>query len=247
MMTFDRLRQYTKARIGLGHVGPALPTKAWLNFAFAHAQAVDAVDIKWDITKQNHELSRQGISSSILKTKIHDRTEYLMRPDLGCLLDDQSKKNLADLGECPDSIMLVASNGLSSSAIINHLTNFLPLVISTLKNAGFRLAHDRVLLIPNGRVGLIDDVGDIIRPTIGVILIGERPGLSSPDSMAAYLTYQPHQGRVNAERNCISNIRPPDGLGYEEAARRLCLLIKESLRKKISGVALNSTTSLDTY
>src|SRR5262249_16693407 len=152
--------------------------------------------------KHGEELLSLGITTSFLSSRATDRRLYLMRPDLGCLLDDNSKKSLADLGTCNESVLLIVSNGLSSTAMAAHLTPFLTLVIDELKKENLPLAHKQVFLIPNARVGLIDAVGETIKPEIGVIIIGERPGLSSPDSMAAYLTYRPRSGRTNAERNC---------------------------------------------
>lgn len=237
-MNFKTLRQYTKARIGLGHVGPGMPTKAWLEFAYAHASATDAVAIPWDIEQQARELTANGIQSSVLTTQVTDRTEYLMRPDLGCLLDDASNKLLTDLGVCESDVLIAASNGLSSIAMSTHGTTSLSLLINQMRKEGLVIAHNRVFLIPNGRVGIIDSLGSILKPKLGIIIIGERPGLSSPDSLAVYLTYQPRHGRVNAERNCISNIRPPHGLDYTAALETLLMLIKESMRKKLSGVGL---------
>lgn len=237
-MNFDQLKKYTKARIGLGHAGPALPTKAWLDLAYAHALATDAVDIMWRVHDQAEELQQAGIKSSILHTPVKDRNHYVMRPDLGSVLVDDSEKILKDLGEDSDSILVVVSNGLSSSSVHTHLLPFMKLLHKAFLGENLSYAHKRIFLIPNARVNIIDAVGHIVRPSIGIVIIGERPGLSAPDSLAVYLTYKPQLGLTNAHRNCISNIHPPDGLGFLVALDTMLQIIKESIHKKLSGVSL---------
>jgi ethanolamine ammonia-lyase small subunit len=236
-MTFD-YRLYTEARVALGHTGAGLPTKAWLLFSYHHACAVDAINAPWDIEQQTKDLKELGLSSVVLETKVANREQYLLRPDLGCLLHDRSIKYLKSLPKQSPDILIVASNGLSSFAVANHLTNFLRQLLVDLAEAGFSLAYNCIFLTDNARVALIDSIGALLKPKIGLMLIGERPGLSSPDSLAAYLTYAPKRGRSPAERNCISNIRPPFGLSYEHAEAKAIFLIKEALRRKLSGVAL---------
>lgn len=238
-MSFKEYSRFTEARILLGNTGAGLPTKAWLDFAFHHARAVDAIKIPWDIKKEARELKNQGLSSLILKTKITSREEYLRRPDLGCFLDDKSKTSLKRLGKLKkNGIAILVSNGLSSLAIINHLQKFFAVLKEEFAKEKLNLAHNLLLLAENGRVGLIDDVGEAIKPALGLVFLGERPGLSSPDSLAVYLTYRPKIGRYNSERNCVSNIRPPHGLHYDEAAKKIIFLTKEALQKKLSGTAL---------
>ncbi|HXW60377.1 MAG TPA: ethanolamine ammonia-lyase subunit EutC [Myxococcota bacterium] len=233
-MNFDKYRRYTQARIGLGNSGPAIPTKAWLEFSLHHAAAIDAIYYPWDLEQQKKELKHLSCRLCVLNSKIADREQFLLRPDLGRVLHEQSKKELKKLN---NDIIILATNGLSSYAVKNHLAPFLSTLLPLLPNKDPMIA-----LVPNGRVALIDEIGEIIKPQIGITIIGERPGLSSPDSLAAYLTYEPKNGRVDAERNCISNIRPPYGLSYEEAALKLCYLINESLRRKLSGVTLKDET-----
>lgn len=228
----------TPARINLGHVGPGMPTKAWLDFAYAHAQAKDAVEIAWDAKQHALELNQHNIKTTILNTPVHDRHHYVMRPDLGCILEHTSEKLIKPADTNVDGISIVVSNGLSSLAIYNHATPFLRMLLEHMHHEGLSLNHDNVWLVPNSRVAIIDAIGDIEKPTLGVVIIGERPGLSSFDSLGVYLTYKPRKGRVNAERNCISNIRPPVGLSYEAACFELIMLMKESLHKKLSGVKL---------
>lgn len=238
-MSFDRYRHFTQARIGLGSHGPALPTKAWLEFAYHHACAVDAIRVPWNMTKHAQEIETLGHQCHIVKSKAQSREEYLMRPDLGRSLHEDSAKACQKLSRAlPDDIALMISNGLSSHAVNRHLTPFLSILLPMFNQAAVKLAHDRLLLVANGRVGLIDDVGGIVKPGLGMVIIGERPGLSAPDSLAVYLTYHPKPGRTDAERNCVSNIRPPHGLSYEAASAKVIFLVKEALRRKLTGVML---------
>lgn len=142
------------------------------------------------------------------------------------------------------SVLIVASNGLSSFAVTHYLENYLTEVLMDLKNEQIPLCAEKVFLVPNARVGLIDDIGEILRPRIGLMIIDERPGLSSADSLAMYLTYRPHHGRSDADRNCISNIHPPFGLSYTEARLKTMFLIRESIRRQLSGVQLKDESNL---
>lgn len=243
-MSFDRFRQYTQARIGLGSKSPALPSKAWLEFSYHHACAVDAIRVPWDLTKQIHEIDNLGYHSQILKTKASSRDIYLMRPDLGRLLDDDSRGDCQQLSHLTsdNSILVVISNGLSSPAMSRHLTPLLAELLPRFKPVGLKLAYDRVMLVANGRVGLIDEVGQILNPILGMVIIGERPGLSAPDSIAIYLTYRPQRGRTDAQRNCISNIRPPHGQSYEAASAKVIFIIQEAMRRKLTGILLKEET-----
>lgn len=242
-MTFDNFRRYTQARIGLGNCGAAVPTAAWLAFAHAHAVAKDAVNITWDVASQIDQINALGFEAQALATRVAHREEYLARPDLGRSLHDDSRKLLAATKEPPSDVLILASNGLSSLAVEHHLSKFLALLLLRFQQEQIALTHNRIYLAPNSRVGLIDDVGEIVNPTLGVVIIGERPGLSSPDSLAVYLTYRPRNGRTDAERNCVSNIRPPHGLDYAIAVEKTMFLIKESLRRKLSGVMVKDESS----
>lgn len=243
-MSFDRYRDYTQARIGLGNTGSGLPTQHWLLFAYHHALAVDAIKIPWCLNKQIETLHASGHQTEVIETKVQHREEYLLRPDLGRKLNAESRILLDELGTS-ENILLVASNGLSSLAMEKHLENFLNVLVTNLHAEGFKICHDRIMLAQNGRVGLIDDVGEIICPALGLVIIGERPGLSSPDSLAVYITYQPKIGRSDAERNCISNIRPPHGLSYEEASTKVIYLMKQAIHRKLSGVLLKDESGSD--
>jgi ethanolamine ammonia-lyase small subunit len=242
-MSFERYRKYTQARIGLGHSGPGLPTKSWLSFALHHASAVDAIKLPWELNQQAKALSKMGLKTEILQSRVESREQYLHRPDLGRLLSDESSAKLQSLGPSKD-ITLVISNGLSSLAASSHANNFVSSLCAGLSALRLGIAHNRIFLVENARVALLDDIGEILRPSLGLILIGERPGLSAPDSLAAYLCYKPRKGLTDANRNCISNIRPPHGLRYEQATQKLLYLIAESLRRKLSGVALKEESGL---
>jgi len=237
-MTFD-YKKITQARIALGHAGPGLPTKAWLLFSYHHACAVDAIHLAWDMSEAKDQITPCGLASVVLSTEARDRKTYLTRPDLGCKLADDSKEVLNQMGDAAqNSILIMASNGLSSRALLDHLSPFLRLLLPELSLSGFSVAYDSVFLVANGRVGLIDDLGERTKAELGLVLIGERPGLSSIDSLAAYLTFRPRTGRTNADRNCVSNIRPPHGLAYDEALSKVIYLIREAVSRKLSGTAL---------
>lgn len=230
-MADDRLialRKFTPARIALARSGGSLSTADWLELRSAHAAARDAVHAggvapgwppEWHVTS--------------LRSRCRDRREYLLRPDLGRRLHAD-----ANLRSSPSDLCVVAADGLAPAAVSRHavplLEQLLPrltgLVIGPLVQAEF------------GRVAIGDDIGQRIGARAVLVLIGERPGLSSPDSMGAYLTYAPAPGRTDAERNCLSNIRE-EGLDYSSAARRLEWLIREALSRQLTGVDLKEATS----
>lgn len=170
-------------------------------------------------------------SSVVVASAARNRDEYLKRPDFGRRLSDDSRERLAPLRAEYDAAFVVA-DGLSALAVHRHAV---PLLDVVLHNLGWRIAP--VVIVEQGRVAIGDEIGAILGARMVVVLIGERPGLSSPDSLGAYLTWQPHPGRTDAERNCISNIRA-EGLSYAAAAHKLLFLMNESRRLKLSGVRL---------
>lgn len=243
-MNFDQLKKYTQARIGLGHCGASLPTKAWLDFAYHHACAMDAIAIPWKIDETIEEVAELRCKSQILSTPITNRQEYLLRPDLGKLLDENSRRIVEEFNDPQDDgVMILVSNGLSTLSIKNHAAHLLKKLVTFSQAEKINIYGNCLFFVENGRVGLIDDIGELLNARLGIIIIGERPGLSAQDSLAIYLTYQPRRGRTNAERNCISNIRPPSGLSYDQAVQRTIYLMKESMRRKLSGVALKEISS----
>jgi ethanolamine ammonia-lyase small subunit len=232
-----RLRDYTLARVELGRAGPSLPTRALLEFQLAHAKARDAVHLQLAVNSLVLELKQKGMESIKLASAARDRDEYLKRPDLGRRLSEESRERLATLsGEYKETgeydAAFVIADGLSALAAHRHAV---PLLDLLLRDLDWRIAP--VAIVEQGRVAIGDQIGELLGAQMVVVLIGERPGLGSPDSLGAYLTWQPRPGRTDAERNCISNIRA-EGLSYPLAAHKLLFLMNESRRLKLSGVRL---------
>lgn len=246
---WERLRQFTDARIALGRAGVSLPTRALLEFQLAHAQARDAVHIPLDIEALAQEIAGIGELSQhtppvTLHSQASDRTTYLQRPDYGRQLDDASKDRLktlvagADTGrEHEYDLALVVVDGLSSFATAQNTLPFLKALLKQIAGDSSSWSLAPVTLVEQGRVAIGDEIGHLLNARAVVVLIGERPGLSSPDSLGLYLTWAPEPGLTDSRRNCISNIRP-GGLSYDEAGRRLFHLLAEARRQKLSGVQL---------
>jgi ethanolamine ammonia-lyase small subunit len=232
-----RLRDYTSARVELGRAGNSLPTRALLEFQLAHARARDAVHLPLAINSLVLELKQKGIDSVSLSSAARDRDEYLKRPDLGRRLSDDSRERLAGLRSEYDAAFIIA-DGLSALAVHRHAV---PLLGLLLRDLDWRIAP--FAIVEQGRVAIGDEIGELLGARMVVVLIGERPGLSSPDSLGAYLTWQPRAGRTDAERNCVSNIRA-EGLSYELAAHKLQFLMNESRRLKLSGIQLKEAAGL---
>lgn len=230
------LRCFTQARIALGRAGHALPTREVMEFQLAHAQARDAVHFPWDTAAFAGQVQELGEEVLLLYTPIASRDEYLRRPDLGRVLSDASLCRLMDFNTGDADVALIVTNGLSSTAVERHGLPLLQAILSCYRSQQLSLAP--VCLVANGRVALSDQVGNLLRARVAVIIVGERPGLSVADSLGIYLTYAPKPGNTDAQRNCISNIRPPEGLGYDEAADKLLYLTGEALRRGVSGVEL---------
>jgi ethanolamine ammonia-lyase small subunit len=240
-MTTDpwaNLRQFTDARIGLGRSGAAMPTREVLNFALSHAMARDAVTTPLDWRLVEEGLTKLGLAKLRIASATHDRAEYLRRPDLGRRLSKASRDALLSTAEIepvkPDLVVLVG-DGLSSLGVSANIVPMLRAFLPYAEEAGWKLAP--ILLADDARVALGDEVGEILGAKAVLVLIGERPGLSSPDSLGAYLTFAPRVGLKDADRNCISNIRPR-GLSYEEAAFKAAWLLREAFRRGLSGVNL---------
>ena len=230
------LRRFTQARIALGRAGHAVPTQALLDFQLAHAQARDAVQLPWNIDAFAGQLRDIGEETLILQTPVSNRSEYLRRPDFGRVLTEESRIRLRNLKASGVDVALIVSNGLSSTAVERRGIALLQTILEGLRVRQFRIAP--ISLVANGRVALLDDIGSVLGARVSVIVIGERPGLSAADSLGVYLSYAPKKGNTDAERNCISNIHPPEGLSYESATKKLLYLIEESIRRGFSGVAL---------
>ncbi|MCC5814919.1 MAG: ethanolamine ammonia-lyase subunit EutC [Leptospira sp.] len=232
------LKEFTDARIGLGRSGSSLPTRELLAFQLAHAGAKDALHYELDSIEFLHSLrDKLGVEVLSLKSQASNLDIYLKRPDLGRLLSEESVEQLKLIGK--KKTFLAITNGLSSLAIKNHTLPFLEIFYKNLFDESILTSPEdlAILFVERGRVAITDSIGSILESELGILLVGERPGLSSPDSLGAYLTYSPRLGLTDDSRNCISNIRPA-GLKPELASKRLLYLMKESLQKKISGVNL---------
>jgi ethanolamine ammonia-lyase small subunit len=226
-----RLRALTPARVGLGRTGVSQRTRDLLDFQLAHAKARDAVHARLDAAALAASLAEiSGGPVLRLHSAAVDRKTYLQRPDLGRQLDQVSRASLVP-GEC--DLVLIVADGLSAIAVERHVG---PLLLELLPRLeGWRLAP--LVVVELGRVAVGDEIGEALGAQMSVVLIGERPGLSSPDSLGAYITWKPRPGRTDAERNCISNIRA-EGLSYALAAAQLGYYLTEGLRRRLTGVDL---------
>ncbi|MET0281593.1 MAG: ethanolamine ammonia-lyase subunit EutC [Steroidobacteraceae bacterium] len=237
-----RLKGFTAARIGLGRTGASLPTREVLAFSMAHAQARDAVRRPMDWAPLESGLAALQLATVRIASRATERDIYLRRPDLGRRLDDASRSALASVAGARPALLLIIGDGLSSTAVS---TNALPLVAALLPHMeGMGMDPGTVLLAAQARVGLADEAGGLLQAHASLMLIGERPGLSSPDSLGAYLTWEPRVGRHDGERNCVSNIRT-GGLSHAEAAFRIAWLLRESFRRRLSGVALKDESQYE--
>ena len=231
---FAGLRPYTVARIGLGRSGPGIATADHLAFRAAHALARDAVHASLDLDAMEAALAPLGLPVLRVESRASDQSSYLTRPDLGRRLADPSVALLRERAPGEEIAILVAG-GLSARATASHAAPLLALLVAELQRSGRRAGP--ICIAPRGRVALGDEVGALLGARLMLVLIGERPGLSSPDSLGAYVTMGPAVGRTDADRNCVSNIRP-EGMALPEAARRITWLIDQAMARNISGVTL---------
>jgi ethanolamine ammonia-lyase small subunit len=243
---WSHLRQFTAARIGLGRSGAAIPTGETLRFKLAHAKARDAVHTALDIDQLLTELRElpelAAPSIQLLHSAACDRLTYLQRPDLGRRLAPGSSELLRNLNNAdapPADLALVIADGLSARAVQR---NAAPLLGHLAPLLGQRLRLAPLCLVTQGRVAIGDEIGHLLHARCVAILIGERPGLSSPDSLGVYLTFAPKPGLTDERRNCLSNIRP-EGLPWPSAAAKLAWLIEASLTRQLSGVGLKDETT----
>jgi len=231
---WSSLESLTAARIALGRAGGSLPTAAHLAFQLDHARARDAVHRRLDVDALSRGLAARRVATIGIRSAAADRTTYLQRPDLGRRVHPPDRSLLSTL-DTPVDVALVVADGLSALAVERHAPPLVELLVSRVAALGWVLAP--VVLVMGGRVAIGDEVGELLRARLSLVLIGERPGLSAPDSLGAYLTWRPRVGRLDAERNCVSNIRP-DGLPVPLAAERLIWLMSEAQRRGLTGVAL---------
>jgi ethanolamine ammonia-lyase small subunit len=236
-MNLTRLRDFTPARVGLGRAGGSVPTRELLAFQLAHAHARDAVHARLDPQALALELSPR--KCLLVHSAAPDRSTYLRRPDLGRQLNEESGRLLSAERGIYDAVFVIA-DGLSALAVERHGARVLENILAKLDGLPWNLAP--IVIAEQGRVAIGDEIADRLGASLVVVLIGERPGLSSPDSLGIYLTWNPRPGVTDADRNCISNIWA-EGLSYEAAAHRLFFLMTEARSRKLSGIALRENAS----
>jgi ethanolamine ammonia-lyase small subunit len=229
------LRDLTPARVGLGRAGASMPTEALLEFTLDHARARDAVHAAFDAPAIISGLNDLGLAAFEVCSRARKRKDYLRRPDLGRTLDQASQQLLASHGGRACQLAIVIGDGLSPTAVNAHATKLVRSLMPRLAIDGIKIGH--AVVASGARVALGDEIGAIVGARMIAMLIGERPGLSAPDSLGAYLTFAPRVGLTDAERNCVSNIHAA-GLGYDEAAFTIAWLIRQGLARGITGVAL---------
>lgn len=235
------LRSLTPARVALGRSGASVPTRALLDFTLDHARARDAVHAVFDAARLVADLGALGLVVTEARSRAVDRRDYLRRPDLGRQLDAGSAETLAQCASAPCQLAIVIGDGLSAAAVHAHAAALLSHLLPRLAE-GDGVAIGRVVVASGARVALGDEIGAILGARMVVTLIGERPGLSAPDSLGAYLTFAPEPGRTDAERNCVSNIHKA-GLSYDEAAFKIAWLVREGLAREVTGVTLKDESA----
>ncbi len=233
------LRRFTAARIALGRAGGSQRTETVLDFRLSHARARDAVLAPFAPDTVAAPLAAAGIAAETLRTAATDRRAYLLRPDLGRTLDYASRAKLAAIAAAPGFVVpdlaIIVSDGLAARAAERHAAAVAVPLVAELRSAGWRVAP--VFIAPLGRVKLQDEIGAALGARFSLMLLGERPGLGATDSLGAYFTARPAPERTDADRNCVSNIRP-EALPPAQAAAKLAWLLRESARTGLSGVAL---------
>ena len=253
-----KLRAFTDARIGLGRAGISLPTARLLEFQLAHAQARDAVHMPLDFEALKDGLETLAQQYSTLnparpikvQSQADDRMVYLQRPDLGRRVSDASRDMLlqqaedSSVSEQAFDLAIVIGDGLSATAISENALIFIDALAKTLAQENSSLSLAPIVMAEQARVALGDDIGELLNARAVLVLIGERPGLSSPDSLGLYLTWAPRRGLTDEKRNCISNVRKA-GLSHTEAVRKLLYLFNEACRLQSSGVAIKDRSDDD--
>ncbi|MEO1090264.1 MAG: ethanolamine ammonia-lyase subunit EutC [Pseudomonadota bacterium] len=232
---WQHLSTLTPARIALGRCGTGLPTRHVLDFAMAHALARDSVHAAFDAAALVGAVEGMGLHARRVTSAATSREVYLRRPDLGRRLSEAGRASLLAVARGATDLVIVVGDGLSATAVHHHAPPLLEALCPLLRERGIGLGP--VVIASGARVALGDDVGEALDAGLVLVLIGERPGLSAPDSLGAYLTHTPRVGRRDAERNCVSNIRD-GGLSPAAAAARLAWLIEAARARGLTGVAL---------
>ena len=235
------LRSLTPARVALGRSGASLPTRPLLDFTLAHARARDAVHAVFNASHLAAGIRALGLGVTEVSSRAADRGDYLRRPDLGRQLDAGSASALANGVTGPCQLAIVIGDGLSAAAVHAHAAALLQSLLPRL-GEGEAVAIGHAVVASGARVALGDEIGAILGARMLLMLIGERPGLSAPDSLGAYLTFAPRPGLTDAERNCVSNIHKA-GLSYDEAALKIAWLVREGLVRQVTGVALKDESA----
>jgi len=238
---WSSLKVFTIARIALGRTGTSVPLKETLNFKLAHAYARDAVYSSIDIDRLSSDFRDLALEFSNVKSKAKDRKEYLQRPDLGRQLDEASVGQLKNFCSTGYDVSIIISDGLSATAISRHVTGLLQELLPQIQRANYTVSP--VVVAENARVALADQIGELLKARMTIMLIGERPGLTSYDSLGAYITYSPKIGLTDEARNCVSNIRTA-GLSYKAAGDKIFYLTQQVLSRKLSGVNLKDEMNL---
>jgi ethanolamine ammonia-lyase small subunit len=233
------LRALTPARVGLGRAGASLTTQALLDFTLDHARARDAVHAPFEAEAIMAALTGQGANALIVTSQVADRADYLKRPDLGRRLSRESRELLEGRDSTACDLLIVVADGLSPAAVNAHALGLLDTLLPKL--GGYDLGA--VVVAEGARVALGDEIGALLKARMTIMLIGERPGLSAPQSLGAYLTFGPQPGLTDAARNCVSNIQSA-GLSFEEAASKIAWLAREGLSRGMTGVALKDESGL---
>ncbi|GLB51180.1 ethanolamine ammonia-lyase light chain [Neptunitalea chrysea] len=238
----EHLSNYTFARVNLPKSGFAINMSEVLAFRADHASARDAIFTAFDIEKIKGELSPLTLDFIEVSSQAEDKAAYLKRPDLGRMLNEKSNELLEEsVNSKEKDIVIVISNGLSATAVNENTASVLNHLIPKIKESNLTLAP--IIFATNGRVALADEIGEKLNAKLSIILVGERPGLSSPNSMSIYFTYAPEKGLTDESRNCISNIRDK-GLPPISAAEKLFYLVNTALTKRISGIHLKDDMGL---
>ncbi len=238
---WKNLSSTTQARIALGRAGASLPTQEVLNFSLAHARARDAVHTPFDHEKTAAEIGNLGFETLFVESAAPDRASYLRRPDWGRALNANSRALLVACNSSGCDLSIVVADGLSATAVHSQTAPLLAAFRPYIARAGWQVAP--IVVASQARVALGDEIGAALQARATILLVGERPGLSSPDSLGIYLTYDPKPGRNDGERNCISNVRD-EGLSHELAAFKLAWLVDQALKRQFTGVALKDESDV---
>lgn len=236
-LNLEKIRKLTQARVRLTSTGHSIATIELLKMRYAQIKAKQAIYKPWDYHSLQQMLLAEKENTLIVSSCVSSRKNYLKRPDLGGKLSNESRILLAnENAKQALDIVCIISDGLSAQAIDNHFLKLWQHLSIQLQELKLTIAP--LILAPFSRVVISDEIGFYLKTKLAIIFIGERPGSTSIDSMGIYLTYQPMPGKKDANRNCISNIAPPNGLSYECATKKLIALINASLCQKISGTRL---------